>query len=250
MATMHVITSANTISVTRLAERPEVPEAGLPSGQYLIESVEDVGQIPTPVLLAAVNKVRGTRPIKGWHTRTKANAAGWEALNVLAGNGGREVELADASAAPEATTQEGTTMAATATKTRSKAKSAAKGKGTKTTKNKGGKGATNGATRYRLIDLEPAAKRKEDIKPARAGSKTATMIDMLAEGATLPALEKALSERGKPVNARAWVTGFGRFGYGVKAVDAKAELPTYRLVYPAGMRQPLAHRTPKSGDEE
>lgn len=238
MSTLLILATASSLAVSRLADEQAVAAARaaeLPAGteRYIVahDDEESLKAVPGSVLLAAYNATK-SKPIKGFHDRTKAMTQGWMALNVLAGKNGEPVPVT----APVAPTQEGEPMA---TATKGRRKSAAK----KSAKKAAGKPATKGTPRaHRLIEMEPTAKNKDAVLAARAGSKTATMIDLLAEGATLAQIGTALSEKGRPINARAWVTGFHRFGYGVKAVDPKAENPTYRLVYPTGMRQPLAHK--------
>jgi len=82
------------------------------------------------------------------------------------------------------------------------------------------------------------AKAKDEITVARAGSKRAIMIDALHKGTTLEALTKAMSQTGKPVNARAWLSYDLRcVGYGVREENGKLY-----LVLPKGMKEPLAHK--------
>lgn len=238
MSTMLILATNTHIAVSRLAEDQveQARQAPIPEGtqRYIVNEVSDLGDMPSALLLGAYNATK-TKPIKKFHDRTKAESGGWQAFNVLASKNGEPVPFT----APVAPTQEGEPMAATAKQNKRK------GGKTATTKQKASNG--NG---HREITMEPKAKNKDAIVAARAGSKTATMLDLLAEGATLTEIADALSKKGKPINARAWVTGFHRFGYGVKKVDERKGEPVYRLVYPAGMRQPLAHKVAKSAEGE
>lgn len=237
MSTLLILATATHIAVSRLTEDQVEQAQQFPltegTSRYIVNESSDLGDLPSSLLLGAYNATKA-KPIKGFHDRTKAESGGWQAFNVLAGKNGEPVPFT----APVAPTQEGEPMAATATKKGSK-------KGSK-------KAATKAAAKngHREISMEPKAKNKDQIVAARAGSKTATMLDLLAEGATLTEIGDALSKKGKPINARAWVTGFHRFGYGVKKVDERKGEPVYRLVYPNGMRQPLAHKVAKSAEGE
>ncbi len=92
---------------------------------------------------------------------------------------------------------------------------------------------------------------KGEIKQARAGTKTAILIDLLARdgGATIQELANGISAFGKPWNERAekvkdwlrWdINSVKGYGIEVLCYNSKNE-PVYGLVYPEGITAPLPH---------
>jgi hypothetical protein len=93
------------------------------------------------------------------------------------------------------------------------------------------------------VSYEPKA--KADVKTVKAGSKIATIIDLLnrENGTTLAEIEAEGSKTGKPISARAWL-GYDLnkvTGYGVRQ-----EGDRLFLVLPKGMTEPLAHKVPEA----
>lgn len=90
----------------------------------------------------------------------------------------------------------------------------------------------------------------ESTQAAREGTKTAAVIDLLAEGATLTQLSAALSQKGKPWSPKrskewlSWTVNSVK-GYGINTkVDKETGVYTYHLTYPEGQRKPVPH-TPR-----
>lgn len=103
------------------------------------------------------------------------------------------------------------------------------------------------------VNIEPKAK----VYPARAGSKQATLVDMLSRGAgaTMAQLIEALSAFGKPWVEATVKSGFywdmnSIKGYGIKTVVGEDGVAVYHLTYPEGITQPLPHTPLKTAPTE
>lgn len=77
----------------------------------------------------------------------------------------------------------------------------------------------------------------ETAKPVRAGTKIATIIDLLVEGTTLEEIKEAGDQFGQPINARGWL-GYDLKEKGYGAIQKGDKI---FLVLPKGMRKPHAH---------
>lgn len=134
------------------------------------------------------------------------------------------------------------------------AKTAVKARGAKKSSRKGKKvGVAKGPKQPRAFKDIPPVKSKNQIKAARAGSKVALLIDLLAseKGTTIKEIEAKLSKSGRPINARSWLGHSLRtvHGYGVKSKTVDGEVRLF-LDYPEGMRKPLPHREKDEGKSE
>jgi hypothetical protein len=200
-------------------------------GGYLVRRREDVGMLPDSIALAAYNATH-SKPITRFGNRTARIDHVWDALMALSGPN------------KEGGNGHMTTKVKTKERSARKAKAAATPKAKKTAK------AVNGERKPREFkEIEPIGN-KDKIKAARAGSKVATLIDLLDQenGTTLKEIETKLSKTGRPVNARSWLGHSLRVvhGYGVKAKQVNGEERLF-LACPEGMRKPLPH---KSAEEE
>jgi hypothetical protein len=80
-----------------------------------------------------------------------------------------------------------------------------------------------------------------EVRQVKVGTKLASLIDLLAEGATMEQLLEGLSRTGSavdPSGVRSWLSyDLRRAGYGVRQ-----EGDRLHLVLPGGMTVPLAHK--------
>jgi hypothetical protein len=200
----------------------QVIEPKQEDGSYLISKQEDALQLPTNVALSVYNATVTTQ-VARLDKRARMEGV-WEALQALSG--------------PNSTG--GTGHVATKIAVKAGGKSQKKSGATRK-----GKTAASPKEPKAFKPIEPARK-KDDIKQAREGTKVALLIDLLSseKGTTIQEIEAKLSKAGRPIKARSWLGHSLRsvHGYGVKAkmVDGQERL---FLDYPEGMRKPLPHKS-------
>lgn len=204
--------AADAVTIPVVRQFASVEEAtkfagGLTGQQvFVIEKEEDMDNLPADTLLAIFNRTRST-PAKKFASPEAARQASFKALSAVV-----------------ARTENGETPA----------------KGQKATKPRKEKAAAKPREKKALARDPKAA---GEIKTVRAGTKLATLIDLLyaagEKGVSVKDIEAKLSETGQPISAASWLGySFNTVaGYGYKQI----ENGNIVLVLPKGMTAPKGH---------
>ena len=91
------------------------------------------------------------------------------------------------------------------------------------------------------VFCEPA--KTADVKPIRAGTKRAALIDLLAKGATMDEMVEALGWK-KDVVSSAFRVDVGSMGYGVERKAGK-----YHLILPKKFKRPAIREAGMAADK-
>lgn len=177
---------------------------------FYVRTPEETDKLPQGVLVAAHNATSGNPAITKFSSLNQAQHLGYEALTKMGSSA-------------EAPAQEAT---------------AAEGTKPKRERKKKVEGEAEAPKGPRLTQQAP--KNADQLKAARAGTKIAAMIDLLAAGVFADDLKTQLNRKGRALSGRIYRV----HGYGIHS-EVKDGRVFYTLVLPEGVNAPLAHVVPE-----